>query len=400
MIDTTAGFATRAIHFGYDPQDEHGALTPPMHLSSTFAFETAEAGGEMFAGTRPGHFYTRVSNPTNELLERRLAALEGAEAGLAAASGMGGITAVMWTFLSPGDEIITDKTLYGCTFSFLRDGLSRFGITVTHIDLTDPQALIDAISPKTRMVYFETPANPNMRLVDIAAISKIARAAGARTVVDNTYATPFLTRPITLGADIVVHSATKYLGGHGDLIGGLVAGTAEDMAQVRIVGIKDMTGASMSPFNAFLILRGLKTLQIRVERHCRNAIEVARWLEAHPAVSVVHYPGLDSFPQHQLARQQMADFGGMIAFELKGGMTAGVTMMNRLNLIRRAVSLGDAESLVEHPASMTHATYTAEERLAHGISDGLVRLSVGLEDVADILGDLTQALPERLEVAA
>jgi len=400
MIDTTAGFATRAIHFGYDPQDEHGALTPPMHLSSTFAFETAEAGGEMFAGTRPGHFYTRVSNPTNELLERRLAALEGAEAGLAAASGMGAITAVMWTFLSPGDEVITDKTLYGCTFSFLRDGLSRFGITVTHVDLTDPQALIDAISPKTRIVYFETPANPNMRLVDITAISGIARAAGARTVVDNTYATPFLTRPITLGADIVVHSATKYLGGHGDLIGGLVAGSAEDMAQVRVVGIKDMTGAAMSPFNAFLILRGLKTLQIRVERHCRSAMEVARWLEAHPAVSVVHYPGLDSFPQHELAKQQMADFGGMIAFELKGGMTAGVTMMNRLHLIRRAVSLGDAESLVEHPASMTHATYTPEERLAHGISDGLVRLSVGLEDVADILTDLTQALPEQLEVAA
>lgn len=400
MIDTTAGFATRAIHFGYDPQDEHGALTPPMHLSSTFAFETAEAGGEMFAGTRPGHFYTRVSNPTNELLERRLAALEGAEAGLAAASGMGAITAVMWTFLSPGDEVITDKTLYGCTFSFLRDGLSRFGITVTHVDLTDPQALIDAISPKTRIVYFETPANPNMRLVDITAISGIARAAGARTVVDNTYATPFLTRPITLGADIIVHSATKYLGGHGDLIGGLVAGSAEDMTQVRVVGIKDMTGAAMSPFNAFLILRGLKTLQIRVERHCRSAMEVARWLEAHPAVSVVHYPGLDSFPQHELAKQQMADFGGMIAFELKGGMTAGVTMMNRLHLIRRAVSLGDAESLVEHPASMTHATYTPEERLAHGIPDGLVRLSVGLEDVADILTDLTQALPEQLEVAA
>ena len=399
MIDATTGFATRAIHFGYEPQDEHGALTPPMHLSSTFAFETAEAGGEMFAGTRPGHFYTRVSNPTNDLLERRLAALEGAESGLAAASGMGTITAVMWTFLSPGDEVITDKTLYGCTFSFLRDGLSRFGITVTHVDLTDPQALIDAIGPQTRMVYFETPANPNMRLVDITAISKIARAAGARTVVDNTYATPLLTRPITLGADIVVHSATKYLGGHGDLIGGLVAGSAEDMTQVRVVGIKDMTGAAMSPFNAFLILRGLKTLQIRVERHCRSAMVVARWLKAQPAVSVVHYPGLESFPQHELAKSQMADFGGMIAFELKGGMEAGVTMMNRLNLIRRAVSLGDAESLVEHPASMTHATYTTEERLAHGISDGLVRLSVGLEDVADILADLTQALPEQLEIA-
>jgi len=400
MIDATAGFATRAIHFGYEPRDEQGALTPPLHLSSTFAFETAEAGGEMFAGTRPGHFYTRISNPTNELLERRVAVLEGAEAGLAAASGMGAITAVMWTFLSPGDEVITDKTLYGCTFSFLRDGLARFGVTITHVDLTDPQALIAAIGPRTRIVHFETPANPNMRLVDIAAIAAIARAAGARTVVDNTYATPLLTRPITLGADIVVHSATKYLGGHGDLIGGLVVGSAEDMTQVRVVGIKDMTGAAMSPFNAFLILRGLKTLQLRVERHCRSALAVARFLEAHPAVRAVHYPGLESFPQHELARRQMPGFGGMIAFELEGGMAAGVGMMNRLTLIRRAVSLGDAESLIEHPASMTHATYSPEERLAHGISDGLVRLSVGLEDEADILADLAQALPDRLAVAA
>lgn len=392
MIDATVGFATRAIHFGYEPQDEQGALTPPLHLTSTFAFETAEAGGEMFAGTRDGHFYTRVSNPTNALLERRIAALEEAEAGLAAASGMGAITAVMWTFLSPGDEVITDKTLYGCTFSFLRDGLARFGITVTHVDLTNPEALADAISARTRIVYFETPANPNMRLVDIAVVSAIARASGARTVVDNTYATPMLTRPISLGADIVIHSATKYLGGHGDLIGGLVAGSADDMAQVRAVGIKDMTGASLSPFNAFLILRGLKTLQLRIERHCRSAMAVARFLDAHPAVLAVHYPGLDSFPQSELARRQMSGFGGMIAFELKGGMAAGTGMMNRLALIRRAVSLGDAESLIEHPASMTHATYTAEERLAHGISDGLVRLSVGLEDEADILADLTQAL--------
>lgn len=399
MSNTTAGFATRAIHFGYEPQDEQGALTPPLHLSSTFAFDSAEAGGEMFAGTRSGHFYTRVSNPTNDLLERRLASLEGAEAGVSAASGMGAITAVMWSLLSPGDQVITDKTLYGCTFSFLRDGLSRFGVTVTHIDLTDPQALRDAIGPKTRMVYFETPANPNMRLVDIAAISEIARGAGARVVVDNTYATPFLTRPITLGADIVIHSATKYLGGHGDLIGGLVAGNADDMQQVRLVGIKDMTGAAMSPFNAFLILRGLKTLQLRVERHCRSAMAVARWLERHPAVSAVHYPGLETFPQHDLARRQMADFGGMIAFELVGGMAAGVTMMNRLRMIRRAVSLGDAESLVEHPASMTHATYTPAERVAHGIPDGLVRLSVGLEDEADIFADLAQALPNPLEAA-
>ncbi|MDO8296768.1 MAG: methionine gamma-lyase [Caulobacter sp.] len=394
------GFATRAIHLGYDPMDEQGALTPPLHLTSTFAFETAEAGGEMFAGTREGHIYSRISNPTTDLLERRIAGLEGAQAGLATASGMGAITAVMWTFLSPGDEVITDTTLYGCTFSFLRHGLARFGVTVTHVDLTDPAALAAAISPRTRIVYFETPANPNMRLVDIAAVSAIARAAGARTVVDNTYATPVLTRPVELGADIVVHSATKYLGGHGDLIGGLIAGGAEDLARVRAEGVKDMTGAVMAPFNAFLILRGLKTLQIRIERHCRSAMAAARMLEAHPGVAAVHYPGLASFAQHDLARRQMPGFGGMIAFELHGGFAAGAAMMNRLTLIRRAVSLGDAESLIQHPASMTHSTYTAEERHAHGIADGLVRLSVGLEDEPDILADLARALPRQREAAA
>lgn len=400
MSTDAPGFATRAIHHGYEPMDEQGALTPPLHLTSTFAFETAEAGGEMFAGTRPGHIYSRISNPTTDLLEQRIATLEGAEVGLATASGMGAITAVMWTFLSPGDEVITDQTLYGCTFSFLRHGLARFGITVTHVDLTDPAALEAAISAKTRIVYFETPANPNMRLVDIAAISAIARAAGARTVVDNTYATPVLTRPVELGADIVVHSATKYLGGHGDLIGGLIAGGAEDLARVRAEGVKDMTGAVMAPFNAFLILRGLKTLQIRLERHCRSAMAVARMLEAHPAVAAVHYPGLESFGQHALARRQMPGFGGMIAFELHGGFAAGAAMMNRLTLIRRAVSLGDAESLIQHPASMTHSTYSPEERHAHGIADGLVRLSVGLEDEPDILADLVRALPQQRSAAA
>ncbi len=395
-----AGFATRAIHAGYDPADEQGALTPPLHLTSTFAFDTAEQGGALFAGEQAGHIYSRISNPTTDLLERRLAVLEGAEAGLATASGMGAITAVMWTFLRAGDEVITDTTLYGCTFAFLRDGLSRFGVTVTHVDLTDPARLAEAISPKTRIVYFETPANPNMRLVDIAAVSAIARAAGARTVVDNTYATPMLTRPVTLGADIVVHSATKYLGGHGDLIGGLIAGSADDLAQVRAVGVKDMTGAVMAPFNAFLILRGLKTLQVRVERHCRTALAVARALEAHPAVAAVHYPGLESFAWHDLAKRQMPGFGGMIAFELHGGLRAGIAMMNRLTLIRRAVSLGDAESLIQHPASMTHSTYSPEERRAHGIADGLVRLSVGLEDEADILADLMAALPDSVAEAA
>lgn len=392
MRNEHGGFSTRAIHAGYDPADEHGALTPPVHLTSTFAFESAEAGGEMFAGTREGHFYSRISNPTTNLLERRLASLEGAEAAVATASGMGAITATLWSFLRAGDEVITDQTLYGCTFAFLRDGLTRFGVSVRQVDMTDPGALAAAISDRTRIVYFETPANPNMRLVDIAAISRIAHDAGAKVVVDNTYATPVLTRPIGLGADIVVHSATKYLGGHGDLIGGIAVGGVEDMARVRLVGVKDMTGAVMSPFTAFLVLRGLKTLSLRMARHGESAQAVARWLEAHPAIERVFYPGLEGFPQRTLAARQMAGGGGMMAFELKGGHAAGVAMMNRLSLIRRAVSLGDAETLIQHPASMTHSTYAPEERAAAGIAEGLVRLSVGLEDVADILADLEAAL--------
>lgn len=386
------GFATKAIHHGYDPMDEHGALTPPLHLTSTFAFESAQAGGEMFAGTREGHFYSRISNPTTALLEQRIAALEEGEAGLAAASGMGAIAAVMWSFLAAGDEVITDRTLYGCTFAFLKD-LARFGIAMRQVDLTDPAALEAAISPRTRIVYFETPANPNMQLVDIPAISAIAHAAGAKVVVDNTYATPVLTRPLSLGADIVVHSATKYLGGHGDLVGGLAAGGVEDMARVRLVGVKDMTGAVMSPFTAFLVLRGLKTLSLRMARHCQSAQIVAAWLAEQPAVSRMLYPGLADFPQHALAARQMPGFGGMIAFELAGGDAAGAEMMDRLTMIRRAVSLGDAETLIQHPASMTHSTYSRDERLACGISNGLVRLSVGLEDVEDILADLARALP-------
>jgi methionine-gamma-lyase len=392
MSASASNFATRAIHHGYDPLANGGSLTPPLFLTSTFAFESTEAGAEMFSGAQPGHFYSRISNPTNDLLERRIASLEGAEAGLALASGMGAITSVLWTLLAPGDEIITDMTLYGCTFSFFNHGLARFGIKVKHVDLTDPTNLEAAISPSTKVVYFETPANPNMRLMDIAALSAIAHEAGATVIVDNTYATPFLTRPIELGADIVVHSATKYLNGHGDVVAGLVAGSGEMLQRVRLIGMKDMTGAVMSPFSAMLVLRGIKTLAVRMERHCANAMTVAKMLANAPGVSVVHYPGLEDFPQHALAKRQMPRFGAMIAFELAGGIEAGRRMMNSLKMIARAVSLGDTETLVQHPASMTHSTYTPEQRALHGVKDGLIRLSVGLEDVDDIIADLHQAL--------
>ncbi len=394
------GFSTRAIHHAYDPRQNEGALVPPLHLTSTFTFDTAEAGGEIFAGERQGHFYSRISNPTCDLLENRMATLEGAEAGLALSSGMGAITSTLWTLLKPGDEIIIDKTLYGCTFTYLHHGLEKWGVTVTHIDLTEPETLRAAISEKTRVVYFETPANPNMRLVDIRAVAEIAHEAGATVVVDNTYATPYLTRPIALGADLVVHSATKYLGGHGDVVAGIVVGRAEEITEIRMVGMKDMTGAVMAPFNAMLVLRGLKTLALRLDRHCASAKVIADWLEAQPGVTKVHYPGLESFGQVALARRQMDQPGAMIAFELEGGMEAGRAMMNRLQMIQRAVSLGDAETLIQHPASMTHSVYTPEERAVHGIDDGLIRLSVGLEEVEDILADLEQALPTAARIAA
>ncbi|MEE2920447.1 MAG: methionine gamma-lyase [Pseudomonadota bacterium] len=395
MVDESPrshGPATRAIHHGYVPADNMLALTPPVHMSSTFVFPDTATGSALFAGETEGHVYSRISKPTVSLLESRMANLEGAEAGLATASGMGAISATLWTLVKPGDEIITDKTLYGCTFAFMRDGLSRFGVRITHVDLREPENLKSAISDQTRIVYFETPANPNMRLVDIAAIAAIARDAGALTIVDNTYATPLLTRPIELGADFVLHSATKYLGGHGDLVAGIVCGRAEPIHDIRMIGVKDMTGAVMAPLTAMLVMRGLKTLQLRVARHSESGLKIAEWLESHPAIAAVHYPGLPSHPQHDLARRQMSGFGGMIAFELNGGFDAGTAMMDRLTLIQRAVSLGDAESLIQHPASMTHSTYSREERLEHGISDGLVRLSVGLEDVEDIISDLGTAL--------
>lgn len=394
------GFATKAIHSGYDPMSEQGAVTPPLHMTSTFAFETAEQGGAMFAGEQAGHFYTRVSNPTLDLLERRMADLEGGAAAVATASGMGAITSTLWTFLESGDELITDMTLYGCTFSYLRHGLSKFGITVKHVDMTDPDIVAAAITDKTRLIYFETPANPNMRLVDIEAVANIVGERDIRIIVDNTYASPYLTQPIKLGADIVVHSATKFLGGHGDLIAGLVVGSQDDMMRVRLEGVKDMTGAAMSPFNAMLVMRGLKTLELRMERHCQSAMTIAKSLEDHGSVARVFYPGLKSFPQYDLAQKQMRLSGGLIAFELKGGYKAGVNAMNRLKIIRRAVSLGDADSLIQHPASMTHATYTPEERAHHGISEGLVRLSVGLETPDDLMGDLMSALSVRDLAAA
>ena len=386
------GFATRAIHHGYNPLDHHGALNPPVYFSSTFAFDSSDQGSERFAGEQQGYIYHRLGNPGVDILEQRLAVLESAEAALATSSGMGAITAVFWSLLSAGDEIIADKTLYGCTFSLLRHHMHRFGIKATFIDMTDPQNLADAISEKTKIVYCETPANPNMRLVDIAAVADICHNNDATFVVDNTYCTPYLQRPIILGADLVVHSATKYLSGHGDLLAGAVVGSKEMIKFIRHTGIKELTGAAISSFDAFLLMRGLKTLNLRMERHSATALKLAGALEGHPAVAQVYYPGLTSSPYHDLAKRQMRLFGGMIALELKGGLAEGRKFMDALELVTTAVSLGDAETLVQHPASMTHSTYAPEERAAHGFTDGLIRISVGLEDYDDIQADILNAL--------
>jgi methionine-gamma-lyase len=322
-----------------------------------------------------------------------LASLEEGAGAVVFGSGMGAITATLWSMLEQGDEVLADLTLYGCTFSFLNHGLTRFGVTVRHVDMTDPANVAQAMGPKTKVVYFETPANPNMRMVDIAAVSAIAHAGGAKVVVDNTYCTPYLQQPLLLGADASVHSMTKYLGGHGDLTAGAaIFADAELALRVRLFGLKDMTGAVMSAQDAHLVMRGLKTLTLRMDRHCQSAQKVAELLQGHAATEVVHFPGLPTFAQHELAKRQMRQFGGMVAFELKGGMQAGTRFMDALKLVTRAVSLGDAETLAQHPASMTHSTYTPEERQAHGIAEGLVRLSVGLEDIGDVLADIQQAL--------
>ncbi len=395
------GFSTTAIHHGYDPIEHHGALVPPIYLTSTFAFPSAEYGAACFAGAEPGHFYTRISNPTLQLLEQRVAALEGGAAAIAFGSGMGAITSALWTLLQPGQEVLADTTLYGCTFAFMRDGLSRFGVKIRHVDMSNLAAVASALSENTRVVYFESPANPNMRMTDIEAVAALARARGALTVVDNTYCTPYLQRPLALGADVVLHSATKYFSGHGDVTAGLaVCADAELAQQIRLYGLKDMTGAVLSPQDAFLILRGLKTLALRMDRHCANALALAHSLQGHPAVRQVFFPGLSTDPYHALARRQMSQFGGMLAFELKGGAPAGKRFMNALQLVARAVSLGDAESLAQHPASMTHSAYTPQERAEHGISEGLVRLSAGLEDAQDLIGDVTQALDRSLTSAS
>ena len=387
------GFATRQIHAG-KVENAAGSLCAPIYQTSTFAFSTVEQGGARFAGQEGGYIYTRLGNPSLAAVEAKLASLEGGVAAMAAASGMGAISSALWSAVVGGDEIVADETLYGCTYALLNHGMSKFGVKVTLTDLSDIENLKKNLTDKTKVVYFETPCNPTLKLLDIELIAKTAHAFNPdiRVIVDNTFCTPYLQQPLRWGADVVVHSATKYLNGHGDVIAGTVVGKEDFITQCRMFGLKDMTGAVMSPFDAFLIARGLKTLDIRMERHCANARKVAEFFVNHPAVAKVYYPGLDSFPGHEIAEKQMRLPGGMIAIELKADKATTAAALNKLQLCTIAVSLGDAETLVEHPATMTHSTYTAEELAAAGISEGLVRVSVGLEDPEDIIDDFRSVL--------
>lgn len=385
------GLSTRAIHLGYDPATAQGALTPPIYQTSTYAFETVEQGAEYFAGTKPGYVYGRTRNPTQALLEQRVASLEGAEAGLAVASGMAAISSTFLTLLKAGDRVIVDKIVYGNSFTFF-SSLPRYGIASEFVDLGDRDAVAKAASKPFNAVFFETPANPNLRLIDIAAVSAVARKAGAVTVVDNTFATPVLQRPIEHGADLVIHSATKYLGGHGDLLAGIVAGKEDMVKQIRMHGLRYLTGSTISPLTAFLVMRGLKTLELRVNQHAKSAAAVVDYLGTQSPISDISYPALPNHPARNVYLRQMTAGGGLVSFELDGGIERGRKFMNALKLIHRAVSLGDAETLIQHPASMTHAAYGPEERARYGISDGLIRMSIGLENTEDLLDDLDQAL--------
>ena len=383
---------SKCVHAAHH-HDKFGAAVVPIYQTSTFVFDSCEQGGNRFAGKEAGYIYTRLGNPTTTTLESRVAALEGAEACAATASGIGAIASTLLTLLKAGDHVISDDTLYGCTHSFFEHGLTKFGIEVDFINTAIPGEVKKHIKPNTKVVYFETPSNPTIKIIDIERVCQEAHSQeGIRVVVDNTFCSPIIQTPISHGVDIVVHSATKYINGHTDVVAGLICGKQADVDQIRMVGIKDMTGSVISPHDAWLIIRGLMTLNIRIKQESENAVKVAHFLREHPAVEKVLWPGFEDHEGHEIAKKQMKYFGSMMTFTLKGGFEAGKKLVDNLNMITLAVSLGGCESLIQHPASMTHACVPKEEREAAGLTDGLVRISVGIEDADDLIADLKQGL--------
>jgi len=383
-VGNRRGFATRSIHAGQSPDPATGAVMTPIYATSTYVQESP--------GVHKGYEYARSQNPTRMAFERCVADLESGTAGFAFASGMAA-TATILECLDAGSHVIAVDDLYGGSYRlFERVRRRSAGLSFSFLDLSDRTAVEAAIRPETRMIWVETPTNPLLRLIDLEAIAELGRRRGLITVADNTFATPWVQRPLERGFDLVAHSATKYLNGHSDMVGGVVVVGENAELRERLAFLQNAVGAIAGPFDSFLALRGLKTLALRMERHCRNATAVAAWLEAHPAVERVHYPGLPSHPQHDLARRQMRGFGGMVTAVLKGGLPAARRFLKRCRIFALAESLGGVESLIEHPAIMTHASLPGEKRAALGIGDGLVRLSVGVEDEADLISDLRQAL--------
>jgi methionine-gamma-lyase len=392
------GQHTRAIHAGFDPAEHRGAVSVPIYQTSTFALPSAEEGAARFAGLSPGLIYSRIGNPTVQALEECVAALEHGCGAVATATGMAAVSTVLLALLHNGDHVIGTRPLYGATQRLIEKRLARLGVSSTFVAATsDPAEWKRAIRPETRLIFIETPSNPTLDLVDIAAAGAVAHGAGIPLVVDNTFAGPHLQRPLELGADIVVHSMTKSLNGHSDVVAGIVV-TREPRVLNEVRGAAIGFGMTMDPHQAWLVLRGIRTLGMRVERAQANALAIARWLEQHPDVAWIRYPGLRSHPQYALGIRQMSGPGSIIAFELRGGAEAGRVMMNAMRLITLAVSLGGVESLIEHPASMTHNGLSDDEQRADGVTPGLVRLSVGCEDLDDLQLDLEQAL-SRCEVA-
>ena len=387
---------TQAIHAGRINDEQFGSLATPLYQTSTFIFENAQQGANRFAGEEDGFIYSRLGNPTTRQLEQRVAALEGTEDAAATATGMGAVSGALLANLSAGDHLISSKAVYGCSYALMAHQLTRWGIEVSFVDMTKPEEVERAIKPNTKVIYLETPINPNLVVLDVKAIASIAKKHDLLSIVDNTFLTPILQRPKELGIDLIVHSATKYLNGHGDVVAGIICGTTEMINHIKFTILKDI-GATISPHDAWLIMRGIKTLPVRMERHCSNAQAIAEYLEKHNMVDNVYYPGLKSHQGYKYIGTQMSGAGGVIAFELKGDLSQGEAFINRMKLFSIAVSLGDAESLIQHPASMTHSPYTQEERLEAGISDTLIRISVGLENVQDLIDDLTQSL-ELIEV--
>lgn len=386
-------FDTLAVHAGQSPDKETRAVSQAIVPAVAYAFPDTDTAAAVVAGEQEGIYYGRYGNPTTRTLEQKIALLEGGEASIGLSSGMAAISSALLAFLQAGDHVLVTKDVYGGTYNFITQTAPRFGISHTFIDCTDLEVVSAAIQVNTKAIFVETPSNPLLTVLDLRALAQLAQSRQLPLIVDSTFMTPCLQKPLELGADVVVHSATKYINGHGDVLAGFVVGRKSviDFIRKRIAG--DL-GQNLNAWESFLILRGLKTMGLRVRTHCENAQKVAEYLDTHPQIKKVYYPGLPAHPQHQLAKEQMKGMGGIVSFEVEGGLEAGKRFMDRLSLAMISFSLGDPETLVQHPATMTHCSIPAEERLKFGITDGLIRLSVGLEDAADIIADLKQALSE------